>query len=275
MHVFGFFRHDDHPTSLHAGLLAAHGLASFDEPVTYIRIIGEGKLPIRVSEGTVHQTLQAIECPITQFGSFETLCKEARGLANGRRHVLLDLPAYARMFLSRERAIDIPIALLSLPTSAAPGHEDRSGPLAAYPRTDQGHIFPQQASFQWILRCHQLGRSSLINMSSQASIASALQPPFLREHRVLPYEVPAMSNAQWSSLRVGAPLSSVYRASRVLAWALMLTLWETASCVPAGASTSHNWFPIAQTRMQGRRKPIHLMRLLPRKLRALNYRASL
>lgn len=275
MNVFGFFRHDNHPTSLHAGLLAAHGLASFDEPVTYIRIIGEGELPIHVSEGSVHQTLQAIECPITNFGSFEALCNEAHGIANSGRHVLLDLPSYARMFLNHEQTIDISITLLSLPAPAASNRKDRDRPLAGYPRENRTHIFPQQAPLQWILRCHQRGQGTPINLSAQAYSASALQPPCLGEHGILLYEVPALNDAQWSSLRAGAPLNSVHQASRILAWSLMLVTLEEVSCAQEGAAKSHKRFRAATQLHRRTREPGPPMRLLPRKLRALHQRRGL
>jgi hypothetical protein len=212
MYVFAFFRHDAHPTTLHASLLAAHGLSSFDEPVTYIRITGEGKPPIHVSEGTVHQTLQAIECPITYFGSFEALSTEARAIANSGRHVLLDIPSYARMLLSRDDTIDISIALLPLPALAVSGLNDERWPPTTHPRTDKGYASSKRAALPWILRCHQLGRSAPINLSKQAYMTSASNSPCLGELRVLPYEIPAMTDAQWSSLRAGAPLSSVHQA---------------------------------------------------------------
>jgi hypothetical protein len=272
MYVFAFFRHDAHPTTLHASLLAAHGLASFDEPVTYIRIIGEGKSPIYLSEGTVHQTLQAIECPITYFGSFEALFDEARAIANRGRYVLLDIPSYARMFLRRDGTIDISIALLPLPALAVSAPNDERWPPTAHPRTDRGHASSERAALPWILRCHQLGRSAPINLSEQAYSTSASNSPRSGELRVLPYEIPAMNDAQWSSLRAGAPLSSVRRASRILVWSLMLLTLERVPCARKRAPISRRWSRAAIQVHKKTKGPIRLMHRLPRTSRAVHQR---
>lgn len=168
----------------------------------------------------MHQVLQGIETSITPFGSYPALCTELARLSNTGRYIVVDLPSDVRNIPEIRHVSDCCIA--SVPSQRT------SGPSSRIPPADQGAY--SGARFQaasggaqplwWLLGCAQIGKTAAGGLE-RTCIASAVSLPNDGGFAVLPYEVPVMSRAEWSSLRAGVPLGSVRRAGTLLAWALL------------------------------------------------------
>jgi hypothetical protein len=216
MRTFAFIRSFANPILTHASLLAAHGFAALEQPVSYVRILGPNEAPLDFREGSLHPNLFATENDLSAFGSYDALTHEMRRVAATGRVIVLDLPCEATICPELLLAADVSIA--PVPSSESyvarnlPGLENR-GACSPLNRDIQGNW--------WLLGCANLGLHSTTIHLERACRSNAPNLSTAGELRVLPYEVPAMSRAQKSSLQMGEPLATVRRNGMLLAWALM------------------------------------------------------